>query len=323
MFTLRTHLAITGALLAALIGIAILGNLLQRAGVAPLTGSSRLVGLGLYVALFIAFGLSAIPVMVKLVLGAQVRAGNQDVAAIAAALKHQNAIIWSLWGLIGLGTLIAVPAAIFGGMFGDAPLRALHHALAGPNLGVLAAKPDMSLEELVRQSTIKLDLRYASAAISGGREGVFDFTIPGTTLTFPQARYYYITTYSSDPTRIQAVNIGTSPEKQPLAAIDSADAALRARLAADGWLAGHEVYRDEQDRQLHGGLTEGPEGRQWLKDGIVLSISRNRMDEAQPGEDRTTAGEWIQYIELWPAKGYSGFDRLVFQPPHVPPGERR
>ena len=322
VFTLRTHLIICGALFAALIGIAILGNVLQRAGVAPPSGAGRYVALAAYFALFIAFGLSTIPVIVKLVLSAQVGAGNQDVAAVAAALRHQNTIIWSLWGLIIAGSLIAVPAAIIGGMFGDAPGRALNRALAGPSLGVLAARPDMTLDEMVAKSTIKLDLRYASTAISGGRDGTFDFTIPGTTLTFPGARYYYITTYSADPTRIEAVNIGTSAEKQSLAAIDALDAALRVRLAADGWLAGHEAYRTEEDRQLHGGLAEGPEGRHWLRDGVVLDISRNRMDEARADEDRSVAGEWIQYIELWPAKGYSGFDRLVFQPPRGVTGSR-
>lgn len=322
MFTLRTHFIISGALLAALIGIGILGNVLQRAGVAPPSGTSRYVALAFYFALFVAFGLSTIPVMVKLVLSAQVQGGNQDVAAVATALRHQNTIIWSLWGIIMAGIVIAVPAALLGGLFGDAPQRALNRAFAGPSLGVLAARPDMTLDEMVSQSTIKLNLRYASAAISGGRDGVFDFTIPGTTLTFPGARYYYITTYSADSTRIEAVNIGTSPEKLPLAGIDSADAALRARLAGDGWLAGHEVYRTEEDQRLHGGLTEGPEGRHWLKDGIVIDISRNRMDDAKAGEDPTTAGEWIQYIALWPQKTYTGIDRFVFQPPRGAAGSQ-
>ncbi len=39
--------------------------------------------------------------------------------------------------------------------------------------------------------------------------------------------------------------------------------------------------------------------------GIVFSINRNRMDEAQWQEDAATAGEWIQYIELWPADSYN------------------
>jgi len=316
MLSLRIHIIICGALFTALIGLAIVGTVLQRLGVAPLSGSSRYVALALYFGLFVAFGLSTIPVIVKLVLSAQVRGGNQDVAAVAAAIRHQNMIIWSLWGVIVIGLGLAIPAAIAGGMFGDAPARFLSRA-GRRNLGVLAAKPDMTLDEMVSRSTIKLELRYARSAISGGRDGAFDFTIPGTTLTFPSARYYYLTTYSNDSTRIEAVNIGISPEKLSRAAIDSADRELRARLAGDGWLTGHEVYRTEEDQTLHEGLTVGPEGRHWLKDGVVLTISRKRMDDEKPDEDPLAAGEWIQYIDLWPAKTCSGLDRFVSQPPRA------
>ena len=65
MFTLRTHLAICGALFGALIGVAILGNILQRAGIAPPTGVGRYIAAGLYFALFVAFGLSAVPVILN------------------------------------------------------------------------------------------------------------------------------------------------------------------------------------------------------------------------------------------------------------------
>ncbi len=315
MLSLRTHTIICFSLLAALIGIAILGNVLQRFGVGPLTGSSRYVGLALFFGLFVAFGLSTVPVIVKTVLAAQVRAGNQEVAAVAAAVRHQNTIIWSMWGVMIAGLAIGIPAAIAGGMFGDESARTINRPHR-KSLGVLAAKPDMTMDEVVAQSTIKLDLKYARSAISGGQDATFDFTIPGTRLTFPGARYYYMTTYSNDSTRIEAVNVGVSPEKMSRSAIDSADQALRVRLAGDGWLTGHEVYRTEEDQTLHGGLTEGPEGHHWLKDGVVLDISRKRIDDERPGEDAATAGEWIQYIDLWAAKNYSGIDRLVFTPPH-------
>jgi hypothetical protein len=317
VFSLRTHVIICAALFAALIGIAMLGNALEGAGVTLPAGRGRTVALASYFALFVAFGLSAIPVIVKFVLSAQVQAGNQHVAAVAALIRHQNAIIWSMWALVVAGLLLAIPAAVAGGMFGDEPRRALDRAFRGRNLGVLAAKPDMTLDELVAQSTIKLDLQYARSAIAGGQDGVFDFRIPGTTLTFPGARYYYMTTYSTDAKRIEAVNVGISPDKMTRAGVDSADDALRARLANDGWLTGHEVYRTEESRTLHGGLSEGPEGHHWLKDGIVLDIRRKRMDDAKAGEDLATAGEWIQYIELWASKTYSGFERYVFQAPHA------
>ncbi len=312
MFSLRTHAIICGSLFAAMIGLAILGNVLEKSGVGPLTGSSRYVAMGLFFGLFIAFGLSTIPVIVKLVLGVQVKAGNQGVGIIGAAIRHQNAIIWAMWVLILAGIAVATPAMIADGFFGDAPKNALNKAAEGPNLGTLAGRPDMTVADMVTQSTMKIDVKYAGSAIAGG--GVFDFTIPGTRMSFSNARYYFISTYSGDSSRVRSLNIGTSPEKMSLAALAQADAELRDRLAKDGWLAGHEVYRTEEDQTLHGGAKEGSEGRQWLKDGMVLDINRNRMDEEKPGEDRATAGEWIQYVELWPAKDYSGMDRLVFQP---------
>ena len=117
MFTLRTHAIICGALLAALIGIAVVGNVLDSAGVATIEGASRYVAIGLFFGLFVAFGLSAIPVMVMLVLRAQVTAGNQDVPAIAAVIRRQNIIIWLLWALIIAGLCLAIPAMIMAGAF--------------------------------------------------------------------------------------------------------------------------------------------------------------------------------------------------------------
>ena len=43
------------------------------------------------------------------------------------------------------------------------------------------------------------------------------------------------------------------------------------------------------------------------------------MDDEKPGEDRATAGEWIQYIDLWPVKEYPYIERFVFQPPRGRP----
>lgn len=312
MVSLRTHVIICGALFLALIGIAILGNVLQAAGMPPPTGAARNIAVVLFFGLFVAFALSTIPVIVKVVLGAQVKAGNQNVGLIGGAIRHQNAIIYTMWGVMIAGIAVAVPAMLADGFFGAGSQHALNSSLEGQSLGTLAARPDMSLDEMVRQSTLKIDLKYARSAISGG--GVFDFKIPGTKMFFPHARYYFISTYTGDSSHVRSLNVGTSPEKMPLAELAKADDELRTRLVSDGWLAGHEVYRTEEDQTLHGGAKEGPEGRTWMKDGMVLDVERNRMDDEKPGEDRATAGEWIQFIELWPAKDYSGIDRLVFQP---------
>lgn len=293
---------------AAVIGIAILGNVLQAAGVAPPTGTARYLAMFGFFGLFLACGFSAVPVIVKTVIAAQTRAGPET----GGLARHQNAIIYVMWGLMLAGSLIAIPAALMDGMFGDAPRQMVQRALEGSSQGILTAAPGMSLEEMTRRSTMTLNLKYASTAIAG--KGVFEFVVPNSSIRFPRARSYFITTRDDDHTKVNVVNISTSPEKGSLASVDAADTALRAELVRDGWQAGHEEYRTAESQRLHGGEKAGPEGRQYLKDGIVFSVNRNRMDEARPNEDPTTAGEWIQYIELWPADSYPGFERLVFQP---------
>lgn len=316
MFSLRTHVIICASLFAALIGVPLLGNILAATGViGPLHGMAQTALLVLIFTLFLAAGMSAIPVMVKIVMGAQDRLGNRGVPVIGSAIRYQNTIIWVLWGLILTGIVVALPAMMAAGFFENASPHVVAQTVQGPNLGRLEARPDMTVDAMIRQSTMTLDVRHPDAAIAGGG-GVFDFAIPGTTLVFHNARYYFATTFSDDHTRIKAINIGVSPSKLSRAALEAANAELRARLVKDGWLAGHEVFRDEQDRVLHGGATQGPEGRSWLKDGMVLDVESKRMDDEQPGENPATAGEWIQFIDLWPQKAYPGIDRLVFQPAH-------
>lgn len=306
--TLRTNVIICGSLFVALIGTAIIGNVLQGAGVAPLSGRASYFAMFGFFGLFIAFGFSAIPVIVKTVLAAQPRGGPMT----QALARHQNAIIYAMWGLMGAGCAIAIPAAVIGGMFGDAPRQIVQRALKGSSIGTLSAAPGMSLDEMTKDSTLPLYLKYARTAIAG--KGVFEFMLPKSSIRFPRARSYFITTRDDEHTKINVVNISTSPEKGSKASVDAADAALRGELARDGWLAGHEVYRTAESERLHAGAKAGLEGRQYLKDGIVFTINRNRMDEAKPNEDAESAGEWIQYIELWPADSYPGFERLVFQP---------
>ena len=306
--TLRTNVIVCGWLFATLIGTAIIGNVLEGAGVVPLSGTTSYLAMFSFFGLFLACGFSAVPVMVKTVIAAQRRAGPVG----GALARHQNAIIYGMWGIMIAGCLIAIPAAVIDGMFGDAPRQMVQRLFEGSSMGTLSAAPGMSLDEMVRRSTLPLNLKFAQTAIAG--KGAFEFVVPNSSIRFPRARTYFITTRDDDHTKINVVNISTSPEKSSKASVDAADAALRGELTRDGWLAGHEEYRTEESQRLHGGEKAGPEGRQYLKAGIVFSINRNRMDEAQLNEDPATAGEWIEYIELWPADSYPGFERLVFQP---------
>jgi hypothetical protein len=105
--SLRTNVLISAGLFGAILVLAIIGNVLEKAGVGPLTGGRRLAVMVVFFGLFLAFGFSLVPVMVKTVLGAQVSLGNQDVAVVAAALRRQHLIIWVLWALMGAGTIVA------------------------------------------------------------------------------------------------------------------------------------------------------------------------------------------------------------------------
>ena len=109
--------------------------------------------------------------------------------------------------------------------------------------------------------------------------------------------------------------IGASTTKSDRKTIAAMDLDLRRRLAADGWLAGHEEYRSEDDQALHGGATRGPEGDMWLKDGAILDIENKRMDDPAAGEDAASAGEWIQVISLWTHDDYPWIERYAFAPP--------
>lgn len=121
MFSLRTHLLISVGLLVALIAMAAAGSALQASGAIADPGALRWPAMILFFGLFLAFGFSVVPVIVKSVMGVQTRIGNDDVPAVRAAAGAQNLIIWILWLLMAAGLLVAIPAAIADGFFEPAP----------------------------------------------------------------------------------------------------------------------------------------------------------------------------------------------------------
>ncbi|MGI9170774.1 MAG: hypothetical protein ACR2FH_11490, partial [Caulobacteraceae bacterium] len=166
MFSFRTHLVVCLALFGALIGLAVLGNILAATGVIKsLHGPAQTIWLAVFFVLFVAAGLSAIPVMVKLVLGAQERLGNRDAPVIGAMIARQTAIVWALWILILAGLAVALPAMVADGFFGPGPKlwagRTIGRMAAGPSLGRLAARPDMALADVARRSSLPIDIRRA------------------------------------------------------------------------------------------------------------------------------------------------------------------
>jgi len=120
MFSLRTHAIIFAALLALIIGIASIGNALEAAGTLPPPPTLQLVMRIVFFGLVIALALSAVPVMVKAVIAAQIRAGNADQPLIKVVVDNQNLIIIGMWLIMIVGVAIAIPAAIQDGLF-DTP----------------------------------------------------------------------------------------------------------------------------------------------------------------------------------------------------------
>jgi hypothetical protein len=316
MFSLRTHAIISGSLFAAMILFAVAGNLLT--GGRPLKDPTLMLGAKILIfGLFLVFGFSLIPLMLKLFLAAQVRIGNGELGPIKTLMAHQTAVIWVIWGMFIAGMALAIPAAIDNDFFGPDAAQSFRALLRGGSKGILTAAPGMTTEEIVQQSTLAVNvLKNASGPGAPIADGVvFDFHIPGSAITLKGCRYYFISFFTHDPTHVEGLSIGTSPHKMSVAQIDALDADLRAQLAADGWLTGHEVYKTEEDRQLHGGATQGPEGSIWLKGETVFDIERKRIDDPVQGEDPATAGEWIQFVELWARKTYPYFERYEFAAP--------
>ena len=139
---------------------------------------------------------------------------------------------------------------------------------------------------MVRRSTLPLDdPAWRSSAIAG--DGVFDFAIPGTVIRLAGARYYYaddvLRGRHPDPgDRTVGDFSGTRPL---LAAIDSADAELRAR-SSRRWLARWATKSSGRRRTsgCTGVTTKGPAGCLWLKDDMVhcsISLETDRMTRSQ------------------------------------------
>lgn len=319
MFSLRTHAVIFFAIFAAIVALAVAGNVAQSYGVPRPPPPFLLLLQIVFLVLTLALGLSFIPLMVKFVLQGQIWAGNQDRPFIKTMIDHQNSIIWLIWGIIFAGLVVAVPAAIKGGLFSDAasggaPADA---SADGPWLGTLVARPGMIIAGMTDQSTLKtqrVSNSYTGQSTIAGGGGTFEFEVAGTGFKFEGCRYYFISTYTHDPERIEAISIGTSRAKLSRTDVDKENAQLRARLAAGGWLAGHEEYRSDEDRRLHGGHTQGEDGWLWLKNDTTLHIMNRRMDDPLAGEDPATAGEWIQYVDLREKKNEPNMERYVFAP---------
>jgi len=327
MFSLRTHALITGGLFALIIAMAIVGNALQASGIVKHPEALQTPMRIVFFTIFIVFAFSLVPTLVKVFVAGQGAIGNADKGFIQLIARHQVGVIFAIWVIWIMGIAVALPAMINSGFFTDlgggtspttggadnSDAEIAREIAATPVQGTLVAAPGMTVAEMRSGSSLKIDQAVGLPVYAGG--AIFNFRIAGTVTEFPRCRYFYITTVTKDPSRIDSINIGTAQAKMTRAELDAANAEVRARLKADGWETGREVYRDAQDQQLHGGATRGPEGKLWLKGDTVLNIEERRIDDPVPGEDSATAGAWIQYVDLSTRENYPNIDRYVFAAP--------
>ena len=125
MFSLRTHAWILFGLLAAIMLLGIGGNLLAAAGFQPAGTWLQLPVQILFLGLVLALALAFVPFMVKLVIGAQLKAGESDKPVVKSLVAGQNAIIWVLWILMLGGLAVASPTMIEDGFFAASPAAAV------------------------------------------------------------------------------------------------------------------------------------------------------------------------------------------------------
>lgn len=129
--------------------------------------------------LFIVFGFSLIPLMVRLVLAGLESIGKSlNIQPFAPLIARPGWIVWPIWLLMASGVAVALPAAIRAGFFGpDAGAQATAHDSAAeaiakmPSRGTLVAAPDMAVAAMLADSTLEVQRGSTSALFSGAQFG--------------------------------------------------------------------------------------------------------------------------------------------------------
>ncbi len=283
---------------------AIVAHLLVLAGLPEATVQGTLAVV--IMLLFCLFGFACIGLMIHVFVVLQGGIGNANQGMVRFLRQNERKVTFGAWIFLGIGALIAMPFALSDmGVQWKPALKAK---------GVLVADIGMTLEEVQQRSSIKLatpvtDQKSGEKYCIG--EVVFDYQLGNSGLRFPKSRYYWLVTGRNGDARLAALNIGITPEKLPRQGLDTFKQQLQQRLKDDGWIPGHFVWNSKKQVENNHGVTTSGDGRYWKKGVTVLILEEKRMDNEQPGEDSTTAGQFILYVDLRPL---STEPDLVFDP---------
>jgi hypothetical protein len=271
MLSLRTSFLVFAGIFVLIAGLATLGNFAQASGVrseAWLSLTSKIVFIGLAVALAFAF----VPLMVNVVFGAQSALGNE--ARLAPLFALRVTIIWVLWTLMGLGSIVGVAAAALSGAFGDLRGSLGGHGLA-PSQGLLVAGIGMTIADLRHASTYDIGPDAGRYRTISADETRFDFQPAGTPSVFRGCDAYFIE--FDEAGRTAHIHVSLVPGTIDGPALQRLLSTTEARLRSDGWTA-LDRYR-------------------FVRGHTMLALSKQRMDEWHES-DTADSGDWNAFVDL-------------------------
>jgi hypothetical protein len=257
---------------------------------------------------FTIFAFACIGLMLHVFVVLQARIGNSALPMVRFLTDHETGVTFGIWGFLGLGSLIALPAAWIGLSGFQMPL--------GKSQGVLVADIGMTIEQVKTRSTLKIkDPRHmGDGSYLGVEDRVFEYRIGDSAVRFPDSRYYWLST-PVDDTHIKELNIGITPRKIPKPELESFQHRLQAELNADGWMPGHYLAKSEETVTLWGGQRTTGDGRYWLKGNTLLIFETSRMDEEKRDEP-PGSGEFILNLAIRPKSDHADlvFERSAWTP---------
>jgi hypothetical protein len=201
-------------------------------------------------------------------------------------------------------------------------LREEYYQRTGKSEGTLVANIGMSLEEVQKRSTLKLEetFHYPSGESLKAGQAVFDLDVAGTGLRLERCRFYWLHTLKND-SRLDHIAIYVTPPTLSRAELDAAEQALRQKLRDTGWLPGRFVYHTPEDKALHNGDADGY-GTYWLRNDVLFILESKRMDDEKPGDDPKTAGKFLQSVKLM-TFNFTEHAHLEFPGQQLPPPSKQ